>query len=102
MVAPTCPMKNELRQGFWNVAADVGLYRLINQTAECQGLPLLVTTVPLAPTRHLTPVPSHLIGDHGCVKVMVSKGTLVPIGRSQPCAEGPDGRPHGDLAQLPC
>ena len=86
MVAPTCPMKNELRQGFWNVAADVGLYRLINQTAECQGLPLLVTTVPLAPTRHLTPVPSHLIGDHGCVKVMVSKGTLVPIGRSQPCA----------------
>ena len=76
-------LKNELTQGFWNRAANIGYYRLINQTAPCMGQPLLVTPgeAPPADGETLLPVPRDVVDDHGMITLIVSKGTLVPIQR---------------------
>ena len=36
-------MQNGMTQGLWTRAPQVGLYRLINQTADCRGDPLLIS-----------------------------------------------------------
>ena len=50
-----------------------------DQTAECRGLPLLITSQPFLPSEHLLNMPDHLVED-GLVTLFVSKGTLVPHG----------------------
>lgn len=80
-----CKLKNELRPGFWNYADDSGAgFRLVNQTSECSGRPLVLVTDPLAyppdPALGLGPAPADIVEAEGLVTLVVSKGTLVPQG----------------------
>ena len=80
-----CKLKNELRPGFWNYADDSGAgFRLVNQTSECSGRPLVLVTDSLAyppdPALGLGPAPADIVEAEGLVTLVVSKGTLVPQG----------------------
>ena len=83
LVLERCDLKNVLRPGFWNdTPADTGtFFRLINQTAECTGRPILMVSDPLTfppEAGVLGEPPADLVDEEGCVTLVVSKGTLVP------------------------
>ena len=79
IVRPSCTLRNELKQGLWSLEPSMGQYRLINQTAECKGTPLLLSANDVAPMGPMFgPIPPPLIDAEGKVHFRVSKGTLVP------------------------
>lgn len=75
-------LKNELRQGFWTCAPRVSGYRLINQTAGCQGPQLVILAPhqdPAALDVPLRPIGAEFVDEVGSVRLEVSKGTLIPV-----------------------
>ena len=68
-------VKNEPRGGFWNASKGF-CFRLINQTAECTGDPIVVSKHPMPITDGLAPLDAAVCVD-GYVKLRVGKGTLI-------------------------
>lgn len=101
VVLPGCTLRNERCAGFWNAPqSGVGPYRLVNQTAECSDPKLLVSAYP-AFGEALGPVPESLIDHEGLVWLVVSKGTLCPVGRHRNKRQGEAlDSPHHKLATL--
>ena len=79
---PSCKLRNEQHNGFWNHAREGFRFRLVNQTAECSGGTIVVSPRPLPDSDTLEPFEAPwemgCAGDGGFVRLMVSKGTLVP------------------------
>ena len=92
-VLSNCNLRNELRPGFWSGPSlkqnVVGSFRLINQTADCIGSPLLLTSDESAypaTSTYLDVVPSDIVDANNYVNLIVSKGTLVPVSRERMAA----------------
>ena len=79
---PDAPLANNMSHGFWNHAFDIGRYRVINQTADCTGPPLVVLEKPphdALVLGRVGPVPPAVVSARtDFVHLVVSKGTLVP------------------------
>ena len=70
-VEASCPLRNELTPGFWKTS-EMGQYRLINQTAGCVGMPLLMMPKPFQPAQfslRASPVPANLVDGDGLIKL---------------------------------
>ena len=77
ILTPSCPLKNTLQHGFWN-PSKVCNFRVVNQTFDCFGPPLLLTDTPVSLVNTLSS-PDTIVDTSGVVKLNVSKGTLVPV-----------------------
>ena len=74
-------LQNQLNMGLWSRTKSAGRYRLINQTAGCKGGAMLLSAGVEAPTStEFAMLPANLVDGQGMVKLLVSKGTLVPAG----------------------
>ena len=75
---PDAPLANNMSHGFWNHAFDIGRYRVINQTADCTGPPLVVLEKPphdALVLGRVGPVPPAVVSARtDFVHLVVSKG----------------------------
>ena len=83
LVYANCPFKNTQKPGFWTPTVDLPgsrAFRLINQTGECAGMPMIVASGSfLSNPSCFGPPPEEYITESGHIHLHVSKGTLVPL-----------------------